>query len=244
MLAVADTSIMRALAHILLLAFLSMNDVPAHQRPRVRKTASQARSVETVRVIVEAAARILEKHGHAGFSTNAVAACAGVSIGSLYQYFPGKEALIGALIARETAYLLEDVEAAKTLTTGSAALSAYIHASVAHQFRRPVLARLLDFEEARLPFDPETQRVSAQIRIVILNILARPDLPRQPDHDLATQDVMAMTKGMVDAAGAIGDADRMTLVRRVERAVFGYLNASAWTNGFALISPDDFEEFR
>ncbi len=201
-----------------------MNDIVTNQRPRLRKTAKQARSAETVRIIVEAAARILEKHGHDGFSTNAVAACAGVSIGSLYQYFPGKEALIGALIVRETAYLLEDAEVAKTRPTGAAALSAYIRASVAHQFRRPVLARLLDFEEARLPLDPETQRVSAQLRTIILDILARPDLSRQPDHEAAAQDIVAMTKGMVDAAGLNGDTVQCMLVRRVERAVFGYLS--------------------
>ena len=63
-----------------------------------------------MRIIVEAAARILEQAGLGAFTTNAVAQRAGVSIGSLYQYFPRKEALIGALIIRETSLLLGDWE--------------------------------------------------------------------------------------------------------------------------------------
>src|ERR1700753_1690017 len=50
--------------------------------------------------MLEAAIRILEKDGFDGLTTNAVAAKAGVSIGSLYQYFPNKEALVSALIER------------------------------------------------------------------------------------------------------------------------------------------------
>lgn len=66
--------------------------------PDPRKRPRQARSVATFEAILEAAARILESLGFAGFNTNAVAELAGVSIGSLYQYFPSKDALIVELI--------------------------------------------------------------------------------------------------------------------------------------------------
>ena len=72
--------------------------------------------MKTVRVIVEATARVLEERGHGGFSTNAVAEQAGVSVGSLYQYFPSKDALIGALVVRETSMLIEDAEVAASAT--------------------------------------------------------------------------------------------------------------------------------
>ena len=202
-----------------------MTDASTHQRPRPRKAPKQARSLETVKVIIEAAARILEQHGHDGFSTNTVAERAGVSVGSLYQYFPGKEALIGALIVRETSRLIADAQAAATQPTGTAALSALIDAAVAHQLRRPTLARLLDFEEARLPFDADTRRVSARFCTIVLDLLARPDLPRQPDRAVAARDVMAIIKGMVDAAGDCGEGNGSALATRVRRAVFGYLNA-------------------
>jgi AcrR family transcriptional regulator len=187
----------------------------------------QARSLETVQVIVEAAARILERDGFDGFSTNVVAERAGVSIGSLYQYFPRKEALIGALIVRETSLLIDNAEAAMDESTGAAALSALVLACIAHQFRRPALARLLDFEEARLPFDPDTERVSERFRAILADVLLRPDLPCQADGDAAARDVMAIIKGMVDAAGVHGETDQRSLSIRVRRAVFGYLNASA-----------------
>lgn len=120
-------------------------------RMEPRKRPAQARSAETVAAIVEAAARILEDKGFRGYNTNDVAARAGVSIGSLYQYFPNKDAITKALLRRETEPLsaaLEQVGDAPSLAEG---LRHFIHAAVAHQLRRPVLARLLDFEEARLP---------------------------------------------------------------------------------------------
>jgi AcrR family transcriptional regulator len=67
-----------------------------------RKMASQERSRLTVDALVEATARILIKEGYDRASTNRIAEVAGVSIGSLYQYFPSKEALVAAVIDRHT----------------------------------------------------------------------------------------------------------------------------------------------
>ena len=63
-----------------------------------RKTASQKRSRFTVEALLDATARILMKEGFDRASTNEIAATAGVSVGSLYQYFPSKEALVAVLI--------------------------------------------------------------------------------------------------------------------------------------------------
>jgi AcrR family transcriptional regulator len=200
-----------------------MPDDLAAQRPRPRKTPRQARSASTFEAIVEAAARILEREGYGGFSTNAVAETAGVSIGSLYQYFPRKEALVGALIAREKGHLIKRVGAAAARPTGAEALRAVIEACVEHQLCRPKLARLLDFEEARLPFDADIQRIGDEFQALVLEVLARPDLPRQPDARTAAQDVLAIMRGMIDAAGERGETDRLRLADRVGRAASGYL---------------------
>ena len=65
-----------------------------------RKSPSQDRSRQTVERILEAAARIFHEQGYAGATTNDIADEAGLSIGSLYQYFPNKDALLAALTKR------------------------------------------------------------------------------------------------------------------------------------------------
>jgi AcrR family transcriptional regulator len=69
-------------------------------RTTPRKRPRQARSRATVDSVLEATARVLVKRGFDGLTTNLVADAAGVSIGSLYQYFPNNAALVGALIEK------------------------------------------------------------------------------------------------------------------------------------------------
>jgi AcrR family transcriptional regulator len=77
-----------------------------------RKQASQDRSRALVDTLVEATARILVKEGFDKASTNRIAAKAGVSVGSLYQYFPGKEALVAAVMERHNKELMQVVRGA------------------------------------------------------------------------------------------------------------------------------------
>lgn len=72
----------------------------AKQQPDMRKKPRQARSRATVEAILQAGARVLSDEGWAGFTTNKVADLAGVSIGSLYQYFPDKLSLVDAIRRR------------------------------------------------------------------------------------------------------------------------------------------------
>jgi AcrR family transcriptional regulator len=67
---------------------------------RGRRDPAQERSRLTVDAIVEAAGQLLVEHGRLGVTTNAVADRAGVSIGSLYQYFPNKDAIFKMLQER------------------------------------------------------------------------------------------------------------------------------------------------
>jgi len=68
----------------------------------VRKQPKQQRAILLVETILEAAAHILE-NGTEPFTTNHIAQKAGVSIGSLYQYFPGADAIMAALIEKHVA---------------------------------------------------------------------------------------------------------------------------------------------
>lgn len=77
---------------------------------RPRKIASQDRSRATVDALLAATARILVRDGYEGTSTNQVALAAGVSVRSLYQYFPSKEALVAAVIEQHTNEMMEIVQ--------------------------------------------------------------------------------------------------------------------------------------
>lgn len=77
-----------------------------------RKHASQERSRATVDALIEATARILVREGFDKASTNRIAEEAGVSVGSLYQYYPGKEALVAAVIDRHNQEIMQVVRGA------------------------------------------------------------------------------------------------------------------------------------
>lgn len=77
-----------------------------------RKQALQQRSRVTVEALIEATARVLVRDGFDKASTNRIAERAGVSVGSLYQYFPGKEALVAAVIERHSEQLMQLVRGA------------------------------------------------------------------------------------------------------------------------------------
>jgi AcrR family transcriptional regulator len=76
---------------------------PRRPRTTPRKRPRQERSQATVEAILDATARVLCSIGYDRASTNRIALAAGVSVGSLYQYFPSKEALVAALAARHMA---------------------------------------------------------------------------------------------------------------------------------------------
>ena len=81
----------------------------AKPKTRPRKAPQQERSRATIEAILTATARILVKDGFDRASTNRVAEAAGVSVGSLYQYFPSKEALVAALVERHTEQMTAEI---------------------------------------------------------------------------------------------------------------------------------------
>jgi AcrR family transcriptional regulator len=89
-----------------------MQDMARKPLTKPRKNASQERSRSTVDTLIEATARILVREGFDKASTNRIAEVAGVSVGSLYQYYPGKEALVAAVIDRHNQDIIRVVRAA------------------------------------------------------------------------------------------------------------------------------------
>jgi len=88
------------------------------QRLKPRKTPVQSRSGATVEAIHEAAIQVLLSDGLARLTTTRVAERAGVSVGTLYQYFPNKEALLFAILLRHFEAVAEALERIDTSSTG------------------------------------------------------------------------------------------------------------------------------
>jgi AcrR family transcriptional regulator len=93
----------------LILASGNGDDMGREVANRPRKAAMQERSRMTVGALVEATARILVDEGFEKASTNRIAEVAGVSIGSLYQYFPCKEALVLAVVEQHNLEIMQVV---------------------------------------------------------------------------------------------------------------------------------------
>jgi AcrR family transcriptional regulator len=118
--------------------------MPRRPKTRPRRPPKQERSQETVAVLVEATERVLTKEGYAAATTNRIAEVAGVSIGTLYHYFPTKEALIEALVHRMWADELALVEArAATVLDAPVAIAVreVVHAFVEMVQRKETLVR-------------------------------------------------------------------------------------------------------
>ena len=125
-------------------------------RLRPRKTPVQPRARETRDRILGAAARVFSRHGYAAGTTNRIAAEAGLSIGSLYQYFPNKDAILVALVRQhvvEGAAAVGDAAvAAGRLAPDDLAgrVALVVDAFVDVHARDPALHQVL-FEEAPRP---------------------------------------------------------------------------------------------
>jgi AcrR family transcriptional regulator len=188
-----------------------------------RKPPRQRRAKVTVEIILEAATRVLAAGGLTEFTTNRVADVAGVSIGSLYQYFPNKAALIAALIAQAQIDFAAEVErlvmAADDIPLDGA-LRDFAAFAVRQQYGRPLLAAALDSEEARLPVAPILQAAEARIRAAVARLAAR---HRHPDPATAARHLFVITKALVEAD--IGDSagPPPDLADRLHRTLAGYL---------------------
>lgn len=130
----------------------------------MRKEPRQARSRATVDAVVEAGARILSERGWAGFTTNTVAEAAGVSIGSLYQYFPDKVSLVYAIRLR---HIDESLAAVRDARQKAQSPAAFVEALVANiieaHSRNPGLHRVL-LDEAPGPdaYREQNSRIEAE----------------------------------------------------------------------------------
>lgn len=192
------------------------------EHPASRKLPRQKRSTSTVANIVEAAALVLEARGIAGYNTNAVAERAGVSVGSLYQYFANKAALTHALMEQEDEAIERELASIAACAPGLELLRRVIHVAVSRQARRPVLARLLGDEVQRMPPSRHAARLTELLEAVFRRSFKGSPLEHQPQ---AAADIFAIIVGLMESAQRRGEVDTQRLGDRLTGAVFGYVDA-------------------
>lgn len=144
------------------------------QRLKPRKTPVQSRSGATVEAIHEAAIQVLLSDGLARLTTTRVAERAGVSVGTLYQYFPNKEALLFAILLRhfqEVAEALERIDVSDTqrpLADLAASIAdAYVSVKIARPDATMALYRVAGaIDQFRLSTDVYKRLETAVVRVL------------------------------------------------------------------------------
>ena len=175
-------------------------------RPEGRKKPKQARSKLTVESILDAASQVLVRDGYAKASTTRVAQVAGVSVGSLYQYFRSKQALFAAIVEREaerfSAQLLAKAAAhqADSLATKVRVL---VDVVLDHKRNHPKLHNILEKE---VPWDicgPVSKHVHGQAQKLVKALLsAHADEIRPKDLDTAAFVLVQAVDGVANRACA------------------------------------------
>jgi AcrR family transcriptional regulator len=158
------------------LAFYLAVFMPSKPATTPRKLPKQERSRITVEAILEATTHILVEEGYDKANTNRVAERAGISIGSLYQYFPNKESLITALMDRHATEMAELVQTKLDRLFDSPleiAIPEIITAVVAAHAINPRLHQVLSDEIPRSERSPQMQQANERITLLLRGYLER-----------------------------------------------------------------------
>ncbi|MGH3557152.1 MAG: TetR/AcrR family transcriptional regulator [Mycobacterium sp.] len=201
-------------------------------RYRVRKQPKQRRAEQTRQRILDAAARVFAEHGYASGTTNRIAEAAELSIGSLYQYFPNKDAILGTLMqahveagARKISECLADGVPARL----SDALRVFVRATIDNHRDNPRLHRVLFEEAPRAPAFLAQLRDSEQTMIDATACLLEqhPEI-RVDDSQLAARIVVATIESLVHRLiTAPSPIDPQQLEDEIVALLAGYLRGSA-----------------
>lgn len=209
-----------------------------------RKQPKQGRSRVTIDAILEATGRIVAQVGLDRATTNRIAEIAGVSIGSLYQYFPGKEALLAALIEREAE---ADLAAMRSVMTDTvelplpAAIDHITEALVSRHARNPALYRWMLTYVPSLGQHPKIRAIAATGRALLRDLLGarRAELPSHIEPAMAAMILGSAVEAAVHAAiferpETLADG---RLARELAALAHGYLGLEPLTSHRRSRSP-------
>lgn len=195
----------------------------------MRKDPKQQRSQSTVESIVEAGARILAKRGWAKFTTNEVARTAGVSIGSLYQYFPNNLAIAEAIRKRhldEVLRLLPDIDKQDEMIPLEHFIVRLIDGIVALHATNQNLHRILMDEVPLAPREfYESFEREYHARYEALIRAAAPLDDTRPDHSVSARILADALEGIVHSASRRNNLMSPVAKAEVTRMITSYLLA-------------------
>ncbi len=195
-----------------------------------RRQPQQRRAKVTVEAILESVVKILKRHGVEAVTTNRIAEVAGVSVGSVYQYFPDKRAIFLALHDRHVEQVGRLVESTVVAQAGASLedlLRALIEALIDAHTPDPELYALLDNEVPHRAAGAHALQVRLHnaLRLAISSRDERPAAPRDLDRALfiVTHMVDSLSHG-----AALDRPPQVSLAAAKEeavRAVLAYLRA-------------------
>ena len=181
-------------------------DVPRKRKrtPSARRRATTRSGQEIVEAILDAADELLASGGYAALTTNHLAARAGVSIGSLYHYFPNKEAIIAKLAVRmeeRAARLLstrrrelpEDIGKEQLVRSLSTTL-------VARELGATATRRALLLDVPRRWVEPAMRAREAHVHTLLSTLLATRETVRPGDKALMAFVLAHAVRGVIEGA--------------------------------------------
>jgi len=195
-----------------------------------RRKPSQARSVVTVNAIFEACIQVFNQTGPDSLTTTRVAERAGVSVGTLYQYFPDRQAMMLSLLERHLIRITEDVSAvceANKGTTLEVMIPNIVHAMVDAKMAHPEEALALYPVTLEAQGKALENRVLYQGQLAICDALASASGVRFTDLRMVSFLIGTAVMGPLQAVLAAGAAP--TLVRKVREHLGVMLTAYART---------------
>lgn len=205
---------------------------PAPALLQPRKIPRQARSAATIEAILTATIQVLLAVGPGRLTTTQVAQRAGVSVGTLYQYFPHKQALLFALVERQFTLIESAMSAAaETLSGQSLRLiaegltTAWLDAKMADI----VASRAIYGIAAEFDLSELMDRAATKMTRIFGDLLASSPGARFPDRDATAFMLAALLGGSVRVVMEASDAEEGLdrLRQELPRACFAYMTAAS-----------------
>lgn len=181
---------------------MTRSDAPDGGEPR--RQPKQNRSVETFNAILEAAGKLFAEQGYEETTTHQIAASAGVSVGALYRYFDGKQAILKEVYTREISGLrrriLEGFSIADIIGQDVKGL---VRKTMALAFRvygeRPGLRRVLTEQSRKIPELGDLRRAQeAEVHRAVQQILSSAPGVRVPDREVGSYLVSLFMESLID----------------------------------------------